>query len=375
MRICVLCPGFPTKKSAGSVFVVKLCEEMARQGHHLTIIAPQRLFYVLSGKDCFSPKSFIHRTATGEQIKVLRPILLSFSNLPLLRKLNEYFRKDAIKRAVAKAGEQDVYYGHFWDNGYYLYQAIKHMGNPLFVATGESTIKFHTGDKAFSQYVSGVICVSTKNLEESIAAGLTTKEKCIVLPNAIDSAVFHKMDKQQCRQELGIDKDKFVVAFVGQFIQRKGYDRVAAAIDQLNDDNIAAIFLGSAKEGRMPQCRGIIKCGLVRQNEIARYLNAADVFVLPTRAEGCCNAIVEAMACGLPIISSDLPFNHDILDGTNARLINPDSVDEIAVAIQEIKSDPKLQASLSDCSLTKARDMNLAPRTEKIINFIKERSM
>ena len=255
-----------------------------------------------------------------------------------------------------------------------LHEATKHLGKPLFVATGESVVKFRTSDKSFSQHVSGVICVSTKNQEESIAAGLTTKEKCIVLPNAIDSAVFHKMDKEQCRQELGIDKNKFVVAFVGQFIQRKGYARVAAAIDQLNDDNIAAVFLGSAKEGRMPQCRGIIKCGLVRQNEIAKYLNAADVFVLPTRAEGCCNAIVEAMACGLPIVSSDRPFNHDILDATNARLINPDSVDEIAAAIQEIKTNPKLQASLGECSLTKAQGMNLVSRAEKIINFIERKS-
>lgn len=373
MKICVLCAGFPTKKSAGSIFVVKLCEEMARQGHIVTIIAPQRILYIVSGKDCFSPTSFIHKTATGEQIKVLRPLLPSFGSIPVLSKLNERFRKNAIKRAVAKAGEQDVYYAHFWDNGYMLHEATKHLGKPLFVATGESVVKFRTSDKSFSQHVSGVICVSTKNQEESIAAGLTTKEKCIVLPNAIDSAVFHKMDKEQCRQELGIDKNKFVVAFVGQFIQRKGYARVAAAIDQLNDDNIAAVFLGSAKEGRMPQCRGIIKCGLVRQNEIAKYLNAADVFVLPTRAEGCCNAIVEAMACGLPIVSSDKPFNYDILDSTNARLINPDSVDEIAAAIREIKTDAKLQASLGKCSAEKAQDMNLVARTEKIINFIKER--
>jgi len=373
MKICVLCAGFPTKKSAGSIFVVKLCEEMARQGHHITIIAPQRILYIVSGKDCFSPTSFIHKTATGEQINVFRPLMLSFSNIPILSKINNLFRQWTIKRAVAKAGEQDAYYGHFWDNGYYLHEATKHLGKPLFVATGESVVKFRTSDKSFSQHVSGVICVSTKNQEESIAAGLTTKEKCIVLPNAIDSAVFHKMDKEQCRQELGIDKNKFVVAFVGQFIQRKGYARVAAAIDQLNDDNIAAVFLGSAKEGRMPQCRGIIKCGLVRQNEIAKYLNAADVFVLPTRAEGCCNAIVEAMACGLPIVSSDKPFNYDILDSTNARLINPDSVDEIAAAIREIKADAKLQASLGKCSAEKAQDMNLVARTEKIINFIKER--
>jgi len=372
MKICVLCPGFPTKKSAGSVFVVKLCEEMARQGHIVTIIAPQRILYVISGKDCFSPTHFSHTTTTGETIKVLRPLMLSFSNIPILKESNSFLRRLTIRKAVAKAGEQDVYYGHFWDNGYFLYEAIKQLGKPLFVASGESTIKFRIASNAFSEYVNGVICVSTKNLEESIAAGLTTKEKCIVIPNAIDSSVFRKMDKQECRQKLGIDQNKFVVIFVGQFNQRKGYDRVAAAIDLLNDDTIGVVFLGGVKEGRVPQCQGIIKYGLVVQNEIPKYLNAADVFVLPTRAEGCCNAIVEAMACGLPIVSSDMPFNYDILDNTNALLINPDNVEEIAGAIQELKYNPVLADSMSKCSLAKAQDLSLAVRADKIIRFIKE---
>lgn len=338
------------------------------------MIAPQRLLYIATGKDNLSATSFIHKTATGEQIQVLRPLLLSFSNIPILRKLNNLFRQWAIKSAVAKAGSQDVYYGHFWDNGYFLYKAIRYSGMPLFVASGESNIRFRTKDANFKNYVSGTICVSTKNMEESVAAGLTTKEKCIIIPNGIDSAVFCKLDKQQCRQKLGIDEHLFVVIYVGQFIQRKGYERVASAINRLNDDTIGAVFLGGEKEGKRPQCQGIIKCGLVAQNEIPMYLNAADVFVLPTRAEGCCNAIVEAMACGLPIISSDRPFNYDILDSTNAILINPDNIDEIAAAINKLKSNPLSTDSMGDNSLTKAQNLGIVARAERIINFIKERS-
>ncbi|MBR3492656.1 MAG: glycosyltransferase family 4 protein [Bacteroidales bacterium] len=374
MKICVLCSGFPSKRSASCVFVVKLCEEMARQGHKVTIIAPQNLMRVWSGKDDKSPTSFVHKTATGEQIDVKRPYIFSFGKVPVLSKFNNFFRGLAVKRAVAKAGEQDAYYGHFWDNGYLLYNAVKRQKKPLFVATGESKIWFHSQGDSFPQYVSGVICVSSKNKEESIAVGLTTEEKCIVIPNATDTAVFRKMDKLQCRQKLGIGEDLFVVIYVGQFIQRKGYNRVAAAIDRLNDKGIGVIFLGAAKEGLKPQCRGIIKCGLVAQNEIPQYLNAADVYVLPTRAEGCCNAIVEAMACGLPIVSSDQPFNYDILDSTNALLVDPDSIDEIANAIQTIKADSVLQDSMSNSSLMKAQELNLSTRAEKIINFIKEKS-
>lgn len=356
------------------MFVVRLCEEMARQGHKVTIIAPQNLMRVWSGKDDKSPTSFVHKTATGEQIDVKRPYYFSFGKVSVLCKFNSIFRGLAVKRAVAKAGEQDAYYGHFWDNGYLLYNAVKRQKKPLFVATGESKIWFHSTGDAFPQYVSGVICVSTKNEEESIAAGLTTEEKCIVIPNATDSAVFHKMDKQQCRRKLCIGEDLFVVIYVGQFVQRKGYNRVAAAIDKLDEKGIGVVFLGAAKEGYQPHCRGIIKCGLVTQNEIPQYLNAADVYVLPTRAEGCCNAIVEAMACGLPIVSSNRPFNYDILDSTNALLVDPDSIDEIANAIQAIKADSLLQESMSNSSLMKAQELNLSTRAEIIINFIKEKS-
>lgn len=372
MKICVLCNGFPSKKSAGSIFVIKLFEEISRQGHQVTIIAPQSLTKIITGKDVLSPTSFFHETTSGERIKVFRPIVPTLGNLPILKQATAFFRRWAVKKAIAKAGEHDVFYAHFWKNGYCLYSIVKQKNKPLFVATGESVIPFRTNDKSFSEYVSGVICVSSKNMNESISAGLTTREKCLIIPNAIDNTVFRKMDKLQCRQRLGIDKNLFLVVYVGQFIQRKGYNRVATAIDRLNDNGIGIVFLGANKHGgEMPQCRGIVKCGLVSHDEIPQYLNASDVFVLPTRAEGCCNAIVEAMACGLPIISSDLPFNHDILNCQNALLIDPDNIEQITSAIKRIKDDKALQASLANSSLEKAQSLALPDRARKIISFVK----
>lgn len=370
MKICAVCSGFPTKRSANSIFVVNLCGQWADMGHEVSIVTPQSLTNILMGKSGRTAAAFEYATLGGNTIRVYRPRIFTFSNIPLLKGLKDRLRRRAIATAVKKIGPQDAYYCHFWNNGYDLYKAVGALARPLIVATGESTIHLRNADKGFHQAVKGVVCVSTKNMEESIRLGLTRKEKCIVLPNAIDTNVFHKMDKQQCRQELGIDPRLFVVIYVGQLIKRKGYDRLAAAIDKLDDQEIGVVFLGKAKEGKEPQCKGIIHRGFASQKDIAKYLNAADVFVLPTQAEGCCNAIVEAMACGLPIISSDLPFNHDILDSQNALFINPNNVAEIAEAIKTIKDNKALQVTLATNSLEKSQNLTLPDRARRIITFI-----
>lgn len=85
------------------------------------------------------------------------------------------------------------------------------------------------------------------------------------------------------------------------------------------------------------------------------YLNAADFFVLPTLAEGCCNAIIEALACGLPVISSNLPFNDDILDENNSIKINPMDIQALRESMTMLIEDELLRNRLSDGALRQAK--------------------
>ena len=86
--------------------------------------------------------------------------------------------------------------------------------------------------------------------------------------------------------------------------------------------------------------------------------------------KGCSNAIVEAIACGLPIISSNLPFNDDILDSSNALLVNPESVDDIASAIKQLMDNSDLRQKLAEGSKEKAKSLRIEFRAKKIIEFI-----
>ena len=103
-------------------------------------------------------------------------------------------------------------------------------------------------------------------------------------------------------------------------------------------------------------------------------MNAADIFVLPTVAEGCCNAIVEAMACGLPVVSSDLPFNDDILNETNSIRIDPTNINQIAEAIKILKESIEMRQRLSAGALKTAEHLSVHNRAVRILAFINERA-
>ena len=202
-----------------------------------------------------------------------------------------------------------------------------------------------------------------------IENGLADESEIGVFPNAIDTSAFYVKDKHKCRDKLGISNEDFVVIFVGHFINRKGVNRVSEAIDTIDKlHNIKSIFIGAGNEN--PTCKRTIFVGRVPHEEVADYLNAADVFVLPTLAEGCCNAIVEAMACGLPIISSNLPFNDDILDSTCSIRVDPEDINEIADAIDLLYREPEYRKRLSQGALVKAEKLTIETRANNIISFM-----
>ena len=151
--------------------------------------------------------------------------------------------------------------------------------------------------------------------------------------------------------------------------------RVAEAIRLLNNDDIKSIFIGTPadNEYEQPECDGILFKGGLPHEQINSYLNCSDVFVLPSLAEGCPNSVIEAMACGLPIISSDLPFNYDILNDENAILVDPMDVNAIALAIKQLKEDKTQRERLAKNSSDKAKELTIKERVVKILLFIQKK--
>jgi len=371
MNICFLSYRFPgLHNKTDFVFVKKLVDEIARMGNHCYVLSPYNILYY---RKRFERKESY---AVGRgSVTVYRPLYLSFSNLHIGSFfLSTFLYKQALKRAYRMMNfVPDVIYGHFWESAYNGYNFAKKNRIPLFVATGESEIRkmfnFSINLSDFRDYVRGVICVSTKNLEESVELGLTSREKCIVCPNAVDTNVFHKLDKRECRKSLGFPQDSFIIVFLGWFNDRKGVLRVSKAISQVG--GVKSIFIGKGELN--PDCDGILFKGTLHHDDIPLYLNAADCFVLPTLHEGCCNAVIEAMSCGLPIVSSNLPFNWDVLDTSNSILVDPNNISEIASAISRLKETPSLRNKMELAALQKSQDLTISQRAKRIIDFIESK--
>lgn len=368
MKICIVSHDYPDKNRSVFTFVAQLVEEMARLGNECYVVAP----YSVTKNKNFCKKKEVKNVGAGS-ITIIRPKYISVSTFKINSfSLSNFFYFRAVERALKNLPTDiDCIYGHFWQTALCAYRYAKKQNIPLFVATGESEIPkdvISEKYKEFYDYVSGVICVSSKNREESIAKGLTSEAKCVVLPNAVNSVLFHKDDKSRCREQLGISQNHFIVAFVGWFDDRKGVVRVSQAIDKIQDGNIYSFFIGSG--GLVPTCDNILFKGRLPHDKIAIYLNAADVFVLPTLREGCCNAIVEAMACGLPIVSSDLSFNYDVLNKDNSIMIDPKDVDAIAKSIHYLYANGAERNRLAENSLQVAQSYTISNRARRVVDYI-----
>ena len=371
MNIVIVSTGYPNSIKSEFAFVKELVVQWAKQGHNCTVIAPFSITkYRRKYKYCIE-----EIVEGGTSIKVIRPNMMTFSSTKILgfsptRKSYSYVINRTLESLSSKP---DVIYCHFWANGIYSYKFAKKYSIPLFVATGESEIARLTpqAPKGFAEYVTGVICVSSKNKEESISLGLTTAKKCHVFPNSINSSVFRKLDKIECRTNLGLPIDAFIIAYLGNYTERKGASRVVEALNLIEWNPVHALFIGWGDY--KPNYKNILFEGRLFHEQVPEYLNAADVFVLPTRKEGCCNAVIEAMACGLPIISSNRSFNWDVLNSDNSIMIEPDDIQEIKRAIETLRDDIHLRARLSEGSLHTANTLTIDQRATNIMDFMKER--
>ena len=164
-------------------------------------------------------------------------------------------------------------------------------------------------------------------------------------------------EKQKLRQKLGLPADKIVVLSVGSPIMRKGWldllDGLTTISGAKDSCVIAAVYGGGKEIDIKDECakRGLsdllIDQGEVAPEQIAEWYRAADIFCLPSHWEGLANANIEAMASGLPVLTTDVCGHPELVtSGVNGILIPPKRPDILGAELGKLITDVDLRTRL-----------------------------
>jgi glycosyltransferase involved in cell wall biosynthesis len=372
---------YPTETNNGCIFAKHLICAIADMGYDCAVVAPRPIHRGIFQKANLVSYFREELTAKGSKVRIYMPhfIHLTSRKETMGLSMNNHLR--AVMGVIRREKlEPDLVYGHFlYQCGLTAARIGEKLGIPSYCACGENSLRLEKGSKPYAtglayhgwqeiiRKLSGIVCVSGNNevlLREN--GFIDDAMKTGVFPNGVDENKFHILDKARCRRELGLPENAFIVAYTGTFSANKGVDRLSQALKDCPD--VWSVFMG---QGALePDCDRILHKGRVPNDQVAKYLNAADVFVLPTRGEGCCNAIVEALSCGLPVISSDLPFNDDILNEENSLRIDVEDVEAIRRSILRLYEDPQLRKALAEGAKNSAKNLKIQARAKRILEFM-----
>lgn len=198
-------------------------------------------------------------------------------------------------------------------------------------------------------YADRVLCVSDSLA--TIARGITDESKVSVLANGAEPSRYPTDRESAIRRELDISPETTVVLFCGGYTQRKGIHEIAEAVDDIPHENVQLVFVGHygdlrneliAALERSPHESYRVLSG-IPPLALRRWFAVADVFMLPSHAEGRPNTVYEAMASGTAVVGSAVSgIPEQVVDGETGLLIPPGNPDALAGAVTTLVEEPAL---------------------------------
>lgn len=336
-------------------FVARQMEALAARGDwDVTVINPIGVPPVLLGRY----KALADAAVSGEEggVHVLRP------RFTLLPALGGPFNPAMIVKAVLPIARQmhaqepfdliDAQF--FYPDGPAAARIARELGLPLSIKARGADIS-HWGHKAYAQrkmqaaanQAAGLLAVSHALKRDMAAIGLPTA-KITVHYTGLDRELFRPLHRAQSRQKLAddfnlrlADGDR-LLATIGALIPRKGQHFVIQALAQLPDTHLALVGTGADRSAleHLAQALGLAGrvhfLGSLDHGALPVVLSAADAMVLPSASEGLANAWVEALACGTPLVITDVGGARELLTTPAAGRIVARDADAIAAAVREV---------------------------------------
>ena len=184
-----------------------------------------------------------------------------------------------------------------------------------------------------------------EQLAETIKKGFAIPEhKVSVMSMGVNRKVFKEGDQEKARHDLNLPLEPYIYLFVGNLIKEKGVSELINAFQQLNEPNSLLYIIGSKKSSHFvdqlytevkPDFKNKISfIDPIPQNELVKWFQASNVFVLPSYIEGFGLVALEALACKIPVIASRVGGLAYLLTNGVGHFVKPQDSDGLYLEME-----------------------------------------
>jgi len=347
------------------VFVERQARELAsRPDVKVTVIAPLGVpVWPIGLSNRYAPLRALPRKERWQDLTVYRPI---FSTIPKIgARINVANMTRAILPLVRHLHEQQPFdvidASFFFPDGPVAQRLSRALGIPSSIKARGADIHYWGKRRDTRGMVrragegaAGLLAVSSAMRRSMIKMGMEA-EKIRVHYTGVDLERFEIADRAAAKEALGFEGP--VILCVGALIPRKGQELLVQALPRL--PGVTLLFAGQGQYRRALEKqaeelgvdRRIGFLGSVPHDRLPRIYAAADVMALPSSSEGLANAWVEALACGTPIVITDVGGARELLDRPEAGHIVDRDPDAIAAAIGDLLTNPPEREAVRDTAL------------------------
>jgi D-inositol-3-phosphate glycosyltransferase len=363
-----------------SVYIRELAHELGRRGHLVDIYTrvhdPTDPPVVDLGRNV----RLIHLTAGGsEEIDKLAV----YTYLPDFTRSLEDFREhrslryDLVFSHYWLSGQVGKYLQHSWDVPHIMmFHTLAAVKNAIGIGEREPELRIEA-ERDLAQNCHRIIAPTDREREHLILHYGALPEKIGVVPCGVNLRRFRPVDKKSARQQLGFGDDK-IVLFVGRIEPLKGIDQLLKSVPYLQSIQELRVVIIGGDEGSRHEIERLreLSCnlhiqdsvtflGLVKHERLPYFYSAADVCVVPSYYESFGLTALESLACGIPVVATDVGDLKRIIGQGEAGYVVTDNTprhlaDRIALLLSrpspDMKSALSIRASVGRFSWSRIAD-------------------
>jgi len=341
-----------------SVYIRELTRELGKTGHTIDVYTRVHDPADPLVEDLSQRVRLIHLRAGKEA--TVQKMAVYFSLPEFTFNLENYWQDNGLR--------YDIVFSHYWISalaGKYLkqkyqvpyitmYHTLGAVKNAIGIGEGEPELRIVSERDTIAD-CQKVIVATEKEKQDLVRYYHALPEKVGVVPCGVNMDLFKPIDKMSARQKLGLT-DENIILYVGRIDPLKGIDQLLKTMPLLKNHNgLRLIVIGGDENsreevGRLQKLAAglgisdrVTFRGLIKQDRLSDYYSAADVCVVPSYYESFGLVPLESLACGTPVVATDVgDLKHIIRQGETGYIVPDNSPEKLAAGITSVIARPRL---------------------------------